>query len=242
MKRNCQPATGFTLIELLVVIAIIAILAALLLSALNRAQATTKRTACLNKLKQIDLAVHLYVDDNSDKLPSVTNSTSDDGTNDSFFFYKDLIKSYVGLHGGSSPSDKIFDCPADTFCYTPGNLPEYHSESSFGHYDLVYSSYIFNGANTATEPRPGIAGLKLSSIIDPVKTDVVTEQAASWPWSWHESKKLPAGVEGVNNAKNVVAFADGHVNYVKIYWDVDLDSRSFNYDPPTGYEYRWSGD
>jgi hypothetical protein len=52
---------------------------------------------------------------------------------------------------------------------------------------------------------------------------------------------LPARVEGVNNAKDMVGFADGHVNYVKIYWNADLDSRSFNYDPPAGYEYKWSG-
>jgi hypothetical protein len=83
--------------------------------------------------------------------------------------------------------------------------------------------------------------LKLGSLTDPVKTDVVTEQSASWPWSWHEPKKLPAGVEGVNNAKNIIGLADGHVNYVKIYWNVDLDSRSFNYDPPAGYDYKWSG-
>ena len=241
MKRNCQKDIGFTLIELVVVIAIIALLAALLLSALSSAKATTKRTVCLSNLKQINLGVHLYADDNGDTLPGVTNSTSDDGTNDSFFFYKNLMKSYVGLHGEPSPLDKIFDCSADTFCYTPGNVPEYRSQSSYEFYEPVYTSYIFNGANTATEPRPGIAGLKLSSIIEPVKTDVVTEQAASWPWSWHEPKKLPAGVEGVNNAKDMVGFADGHVNYVKIYWDAELDSRSFNYDPPAGYEYKWSG-
>jgi len=33
------------------------------------------------------------------------------------------MKSYVGLKGESSPQDKIFDCPADTFCYTPGDVP-----------------------------------------------------------------------------------------------------------------------
>jgi prepilin-type N-terminal cleavage/methylation domain-containing protein len=233
---------GFTLVELLVAIAIIAVLAALLLSALSGAKARANQTACLNNLKQINLGVRMYADDFHDTLPWVTNSTSDDGTNDSFFFYKDLMKSYVGLQGAASPADKVFDCPADTFCYTPGDVPEYHQQSSFEYYDPVYSSYIFNGANTATDPRPGVAGLKLGSIIEPVKTVVVTEQAASWPWSWHEPRKLPAKVEGVNDAKNMVGFADGHTSYVKIYWDAGLDSRAFNYDPPTGYDYKWSGD
>jgi len=61
---------GFTLIELLVVIAIIAILAALLLPTLAGAKERAMRTQCKNSMRQFSLALHMYGDDNSQRLPN----------------------------------------------------------------------------------------------------------------------------------------------------------------------------
>jgi prepilin-type N-terminal cleavage/methylation domain-containing protein len=66
---------GFTLIELLVVIAIIAILAAILFPVFARAREAARKTKCLSNLKQIGLAVKMYLNDYDETYPIGRNST-----------------------------------------------------------------------------------------------------------------------------------------------------------------------
>jgi prepilin-type N-terminal cleavage/methylation domain-containing protein/prepilin-type processing-associated H-X9-DG protein len=60
---------AFTLIELLVVIAIIAILAAILFPVFAQAKAAAKKTSSLSNVKNISMAMIIYLNDADDKFP-----------------------------------------------------------------------------------------------------------------------------------------------------------------------------
>jgi len=60
---------GFTLIELLVVIAIIGILAAMVFPVFARARESARKSVCLSNVKNIALAIQMYLGDNNDTLP-----------------------------------------------------------------------------------------------------------------------------------------------------------------------------
>jgi len=61
---------GFTLIELLVVIAIIGILAAMVFPVFARARESARKAVCLSNVKNIALAIQMYLADNNDTFPT----------------------------------------------------------------------------------------------------------------------------------------------------------------------------
>jgi len=186
----------------------------------------------------------MYADDHENVLSLISTNTSVEVWTD----YKNWMKSYVSLNNPSSPQDKLFACPADTFYYDDANAASYRLGSIHLLPDFNFSSYLFNAGNirgSGTYSFPGIAGRKLTSITDPAKTVLVDEGPATAPYSWHQSQKLPVGKYGVNDAKNMVSFVDGHVSYIKIYWDTNSVPGRFqawHHNPPAGYDYQWSGD
>jgi len=117
-KRSAKPgAKGFTLIELLVVIAIIAVLLAILMPAMRKIKEIARETACKSNLKNVGLAVQMYLDDYERKIPDTQSSSgflwfeSDGhtylrpGSGDGTYwgtFYKDYIRGQT----------KIFACPS----------------------------------------------------------------------------------------------------------------------------------
>ena len=227
-----KAKSAFTLVELLVVVAIIAILAALLFPVLSSAHAKACRASCANNVRQINTGVLMYTHDSADTLPLLP--TPDPYPNNEAFFFKELMKSYVGLNGPPREGDKLFICPSERVGPTDG-LPSRA-------YIVDYSDYFFNNWMT---------GQKMSTVKHPTKTALVTEYSACVGFSWHKPQSNYGWVNNppnappflhyaYNNALNEAGFFDGHISYIKIY--NDGMSLSCEYNPPGGYEYQWSGD
>src|SRR5664280_479572 len=69
LKNTCVRERAFTLTDLLVVMATLAILAAVMLPALARSGDNGMRMICLNNLRQLGMALNMYVGENQDTMP-----------------------------------------------------------------------------------------------------------------------------------------------------------------------------
>jgi len=235
MSNSTFQRRAFTLIELLVVIAIIAILASILFPVFARAREQARKAACQSNLKQIGLAIAMYVQDYDETYPlgsmgysSVQPDWYDDGNAHTAYWYS-IFQPYV-------KSRQVFVCP------TAGKI-DY--SGSYG-WNICGTRYA-GQANDATVPgngfgwspnhweTPTLSYLKLPSVEEPASTIIIGDPSSNgyngnglflYPNSYNRIPVLHGGQIGPFNESAEISitdhtgggnylFADGHVKYLQ---------------------------
>jgi prepilin-type N-terminal cleavage/methylation domain-containing protein/prepilin-type processing-associated H-X9-DG protein len=178
-RKNFRPNTlhkpyqgAFTLIELLVVIAIIAILAAMLLPALSAAKKKGQQTYCINNVKQLGLAMNIYIGDNNDtyagaasgssygyhmedwiywRSPAIAQANNDKAADGS---WATIDKSPMVKALGTGGSTNIFRCPMDT--YDKDRVTYALNSTTEGPYMYSYEFTSYDLENGQSGPSPGL--------------------------------------------------------------------------------------
>ncbi|MGD8499128.1 MAG: prepilin-type N-terminal cleavage/methylation domain-containing protein [Phycisphaerales bacterium] len=198
--------TGFTLVELLVVIAIIALLLSILTPTLRKAKAVAVRMGCANNLKQIDLAVNLYLNDNDNTYPC-----AEDPLPAGYWLWmgrgwRGFVEPYLGGHIDANNPSVLF-CPQDRTAKDKYESTSYAYSMAFYHSPEQIDA-MGSPADTYQNPQPSIPQRSMD-VAKPSGKILIGEWLSNhapidddngW-WCW----------EGARN----YLFADGQIRYLR---------------------------
>lgn len=212
MSRKMKSSHAFTLIELLVVISIIALLLSILTPTLGKVRMKAQQIACMNNLRQINLAFDLYMQAHNDIYPCMEE---DPVSKDPYLClwmgrgWRPLIEPYIGVNiDANNPS--VLLCPVDK------KSVELYDSTSYGYSMSFYNSpEQINQLGLKGDIPPSGNPLQMTpqqkhGVKKPAEKIMVGEWASvhqriegqdkGW-WCWKGSRNY--------------LFADGSVDYIK---------------------------
>jgi len=209
---------AFTLLELLIVIAIICLLAGLLLPVLGRGKTSAKRMTCVNNLRQLSFAAHMYWDDNNGNCFRYGGTAKNGGQ-----LY------WFGWIGPGSEGTRAFEAqPGTLYPYLPAQstdaCPALNDFLSRFKLKATGPTVGF-GYNLFLSAMPPAPPIKSSRIVNTPETALFADAAQINTWQapaspqnpmleeWYyidDSSEHPNGHFRHTERANVV-FCDGHV-------------------------------
>jgi len=176
---------GFTLVELLVVVAIIVILAGILYPVFAATRRAAYNASCLSNLKQIGLAVNMYVQDYDEMFPvgcnqfdRVLGKAQPDPEIQTPYVW-DVVNPYIKNPGiWRDPADQGTSVPGTTVAFRPSLFNATGSSYTYNT-DLVWE----HTGNDETDPWERIghfAPLTIGVVQKPLETWICAEPTGAW--------------------------------------------------------------
>ncbi len=156
-ERERRRTGGFTLVELLVVIAVIALLAAILFPVFASAREKARQASCASNMKQMGLAVTMYLQDFDECIPLAATATAS-----SFLNWHHLVDPYVR-------NKQVWVCPSSS-------LPV---QNIYGDLDCQYgfnTLYLNRGIDLndvySLNNAPGVS---IAAVAEPTRTVMMAD-------------------------------------------------------------------